>query len=46
MQAQMVAMKEEATEVEASKVTTHNKSAENSSQDDKGDKKQPKSKSK
>ena len=46
MQAQMTAMKEEATEVEASKMTTHSKSANNSSQDDKGNKKQPKSKSK
>ena len=45
MQAQMTAMKEEATEVEASKMTTHSKSAKNSSQDDKGDEKQPKSKS-
>ena len=43
MQAQMTAMKE-ATEVEASKMTTHSKSAKNSSQDDKGDEKQPKSK--
>ena len=46
VQAQMTAMKEEATEVEASKMTTHSKSAKNSSQDDKGNKKQPKSKSK
>ena len=44
MQAQMTAMKEEATEVEASKMTTRSKSAKNSSQDDKGDEKQPKSK--
>ena len=36
MQAQMTAMKEEATEVEASKMTTHSKSDKNSSQDDKG----------
>ena len=43
MQAQMTAMKEE---VKASKMTTHSKSAKNSSQDDKGDEKQPKSKSK
>ena len=42
MQAQMTAMKEEATKVEASKMTTHSKSAKNSSQDDKGDEKQPK----
>ena len=46
MQAQMTAMKEEATEMEASKMTTYSKSAKNSSQDDKGDKKPPKSKSK
>ena len=46
MQAQMTAMKEEATKVEASKMTTHSKSARNSSQDDKGNEKQPKSKSK
>ena len=46
MLVQMTAMKEEATEVEASKMTTHSKSAKNSSQDEKGDKKQPKSKSK
>ena len=39
MQAQMTAMKEEATEVEASKMTTHSKSAKNSSQNDKGDEK-------
>ena len=44
MQAQMTAMKEEATKVEESKMTTHSNSAKNSSQDDKGDKKQPKSK--
>ena len=43
MQAQMTAMKEEAIEVEASKMTTHSKSAKNSSQDDKGNEKQPKS---
>ena len=42
MQAQMTAMKEEAIKVEASKMTTRSKSAKNSSQDDKGDKKQPK----
>ena len=46
MQAQTTAMKEEAIKVEASKITTHSKSATNFSQDDKGDKKQPKSKSK
>ena len=46
MQAQMTAMKEEATKVEASKIITHSKSAKNSNQDDKGDEKQPKSKSK
>ena len=46
MQAQMTAMKEEAIKVEASKMTTHSKSAKNSSQDDKGNEKQPKSKSK
>ena len=46
MQAQMTAMKEEAIEVEASKMTTQSKSAKNSSQDDKGNEKQPKSKSK
>ena len=46
MQAQMTAMKEEATKVEAFKMTTCSKSAKNSSQDDKGNKKQPKSKSK
>ena len=46
MLAQMTAMKEEATEVEASKITTCSKSAKNSSQDDKGNKKQPKLKSK
>ena len=46
MQAQMTAMKEEATEVESSKMTTHSKSAKNPSQDDKGNEKQPKSKSK
>ena len=44
IQAQMTAMKEEATKVEASKMTTHSKSAKNSSQDDKGNKMQPKSK--
>ena len=44
MQAQMTAMKEEATEVEASKMTTYSKSAKNCSQDDKGNEKQPKSK--
>ena len=42
----MTAMKEEAIEVEASKMTTRSKSAKNSSQDDKGNEKQPKSKSK
>ena len=41
MQAQMTAMKEEATEVEALKMTTHSKSAKNSSQDDKGDESNP-----
>ena len=46
MQAQMTAMKEEATEVEASQMNTQSKSAKNSSQDDKGDEKQPKLKSK
>ena len=46
MQAQMTAMKEEVTKVEASKMTTRSKSTKNSSQDDKGDKKQPKLKSK
>ena len=46
MQAQMTAMKEEAIEVEASKMTTCSKLAKNSSIDDKGDEKQPKSKSK
>ena len=46
MQAQMTAMKEEATKVEASKMTTCSKSAKNSSQDDQGNKKQPKLKSK
>ena len=46
MQAQMTAMKEEAIEMEAFKMTTHSKSAKNSSQDDKGIEKQPKSKSK
>ena len=46
MQAQMTTMKEEVTEVEASKMTTRSKSAKNSSQDDKGNKKQPKLKSK
>ena len=46
MQAQMTAMKEEAIKVKASKVTIHSKSAKNSSQDDKGDEKQPKLKSK
>ena len=45
VQAQMTVMKEEATEVEASKMTTRSKSAKNSSQDDKGDEKQPKLKS-
>ena len=45
MQAQMTAMKE-AIEAEAFKMTTHNKSAKNSSQDDKGNEKQPKSRSK
>ena len=44
MQAQMTAMKEETIKVEASKMTTHSKSAKNSSQDDKGDEKQPKPK--
>ena len=44
MQAQITAMKEEAIKVEASKMTTHSKSAKNSSQDDKGDEKPPKSK--
>ena len=46
MQAQMTAMKEEATEVEASKMTTRSISAKNSSQDEKDNEKQPKSKSK
>ena len=46
MQAPMIAMKEEATEVEATKMTTHSKSAKYSSQADKGDEKQLKSKSK
>ena len=46
MQAQMTAMKEEATKVKASKMTTHSKSAKNSSQDDKGNEKQSKLKSK
>ena len=40
MQAQMVAMKEEAITVKASKVTTHSKSAKNSSQNDKCHEKQ------
>ena len=42
----MTAIKEEAIEVEASKITTCSKSVKNSSQDDKGNQKQPKSKSK
>ena len=44
MQAQMTAVKEEATEVEASNMTTCSKSAKNSSEADKGDEKQLKSK--
>ena len=39
-------MKEEVIEVKAAKMTTHSKSAKNSSQDVKGHEKQPKSKSK
>ena len=46
MQAQMTAMKEEATKVEAVKMTTHSKSAKSSNQDDKDNEKQPKIKSK